>query len=442
MTTGPREVYYMDYEEDFGLSGLSGKVCSRMGLRIDTPVILAVTAEQAAEREDNRLGTDVRLLLGSSLPDDALRHLWLAATRGCFDPAEQGDGMRDWLHRVSEVCPQREEEPSPAEAAALEEARPRTSEEELRGLVMNEINHLMPRLRSSVPAPEMVSALRDVVERVDADLGLRMFTRAAKAYSVLVSAEQYGRLMQLADRLAYPSSVIHEGLNVRWPPIDPGDRTLPLGRFGLPALAALFAGGHWQYEGTRLENTKRLLHADAGLVPGIQAALLLDDVQRLLDSTLANSVVTDLWLAASERWYVRDEFDSDGRQWLREIAQECRIRLRDVDPAYSPHPAPVRGDAESAVLREIRECRVTLNNTFPPIASGTGEGAGHALERAAMSVSPDLAFRLFLQTLRAGDAVVTEDQYARYTNLCEHLGYHQDYILQFDHLLPERDNRN
>lgn len=52
---------------------------------------------------------------------------------------------------------------------------------------MNEIDHLMPRLQSSVPATEMVSALRDVVERVDADLGLRMFMRAVKARTILSS---------------------------------------------------------------------------------------------------------------------------------------------------------------------------------------------------------------------------------------------------------------
>ena len=180
MATGPREVYYMDYEEDFGLSGLTGKVCSRTGLRIDTPVILAVAAEQAAEREDHQLGPDVGLLLGSPLPDEVLRHLWLAATRACFDPAEKGDGMRGWLLRLSEVCPPREDA-TPIAAAALA-AHPRMSEEELRGLVRNEIDHLMPRLQSSVPATEMVSAPYATSSSFNADLPAPVHSRCESGF--------------------------------------------------------------------------------------------------------------------------------------------------------------------------------------------------------------------------------------------------------------------
>ncbi|MFF4584300.1 hypothetical protein [Streptomyces sp. NPDC001388] len=253
---------------------------------------------------------------------------------------------------------------------------------------------------------------------------------------------RYAQLLELADRLTCHSAVIHEGLNVQWPPIDPSDRMLPLGRFGLPALAAMFAGDHWRYEGARLETVQRLLHSDAGLVPGIQAAILLDDVQRLVDSTLEGGIVTDLWLAASGRWYVRDEFDSDGRRWLREITDECRIRLRDVDPAYAPSQTSLHGDVESAVLREIRECRPLLNTRFTPIPSGSAGGAGHALELAAASVRSDLVLRLLLETLRAVGAVVTEEQYARYTDLCERLGYHQNYIRNYERLLPGRGDWN
>jgi len=442
VTTGPREAYYRDYEQDFGFSGLTGKVCLRTGLRIDTPTILAVAVHQAAEQEDHLLGADVRSLLGSSLSDQVLRHLWLAATRGCFDPTENGEHMRDWLQRIMEVCPPREEESSTG-SSALEETPSQMTDEVLRNLVMNEIEYLTPRLQRSVPVIDMVPALCDVVGSVDADLGLRMFMRVLKAYSVPVPAAQYERLVNLADQLAYPSSVIHESLNVQWPPLDPGDRTLPLGRFGLSSLAAMFAGDHWRYEGTRLETVQRLLHADAGLVPGIQAAILLDDAQRLVRSTLEDSTVTDLWLAASARWYVRDEFDSDGRQWLREITDECGLRLREVDPAYAPYPTTVRDDAKSAVLREIRQCRQLLDTRFTAMSSGSTASAGHALERAAASVSPDLVFRLFLETLRAVNAVVTHEQYARYADLCRHLGYHQDYILNYEHLLlPGRGDSN
>ncbi|MFF4584299.1 hypothetical protein [Streptomyces sp. NPDC001388] len=174
--------HYRDYEEDFGFSGLTGKVCSRTGLRIDTPTILAVAANQVAEQEDHQLGTDVRTLLGSSLADNALRNLWLAAARGCFDPTANGAGMRDWLHRVLEVCPSSREEDVSTGSSAPESARPHTSEQELRGLVINEIDHLAPRLRRPVPTAEVVSALRDLSESAAADFGLRMFTRVLKAF--------------------------------------------------------------------------------------------------------------------------------------------------------------------------------------------------------------------------------------------------------------------
>ncbi|MFI9752298.1 hypothetical protein [Streptomyces collinus] len=441
MTTVPREAHYLHYTEDFGFSGLTGKVCLRTGLRIDTPTILAVAAEQAAEQEDRMLGADVRSLLGSSLSDQALRHLWLAATRGCFDPTGNGERTRDWLRRVADVCPAGEEE-IPAGTSAPDETRSAKSEQELRGLALEEIDHLTPRLHRSVPASDMVSALRDLVADVDADLGLRMFLRVLKAYSVPVPAARYERLLELADQLTHPSSVIHEGLNVQWPPLDPHDRTLPLGRFGLPTLAAMFASDHWRYEGTRLETVQRLLHADAGLVPGIQAAILLDDAQRLVDSPLEESDVTDLWLAASGRWHVRDEFDSDGRQWLREITDACRMRLRDADPAYAPYPTPFRDDEKSAVLREIRQCREVLDTLFPPVGPGGTGGAGHALERAAGSVSPDLVFRLLLETLKAADVVVTGEQYTRYADVLRRWGYPQDYILDHERLLAGRGDSN
>jgi hypothetical protein len=113
-----------------------------------------------------------------------------------------------------------------------------------------------------------------------------------------------------------------------------------------------------------------------------------------------------------------------------------------VDPAYAPNLTPFRDAEKSAVLREIRQCRQLLDTRFTSIGSGSTGSAGHALERAAASVSPDLVFRLFLETPRAVDAVVTEEQYARYANLCRHLGYHQDYILNYEPLLPERGDSN
>ncbi|MFE9574489.1 hypothetical protein ACFYMW_39265 [Streptomyces sp. NPDC006692] len=423
----------MDYAEDFGLSGLTGKVCSRVGLRIDTRAVLAIAAQEAREHEDYQLGTDLRLLLRASLPDHVLHRVWLAATRGCFDPTDSGERIRDWLHLLSDVCPAESGQPDLTESAGLDGARPQISEEKLRGLVRVEIEELAPRLRRALPAAEMVSALYDIVEHVDAELGLRMVLRAVKAYSVPVPAAQYTRLLQLAKQLAYHLSVVHKGLNVQWPPIDPGDRTLPLGRFGLPSLAALFEGDNWYGDATPRMIVRQFVHADDGLVPGIQAALLLDDAQRLMDSPLSDRVIADLWLAASGRWYASDEFDSAGRPWLSEIVEECRTHLHDVDPSYAPYPAPTREAPRAAVLCEVQACRATLDTKIPLIA--ITEGTGHALEQAATATSPDLTFRLFLQILMTAQSTVTQEQYARYVTLCEQLGYPRDYIEQFERLI-------
>jgi hypothetical protein len=105
-------------------------------------------------------------------------------------------------------------------------------------------------------------------------------------------------------------------------------------------LAAVFYGSGWRYEGTLCENIERVTHADAGLVPGSQAAVLLEDVQRLSRSALPDDAVTTLWRAASGRWNDTDDFDADGRTWLEQIAEVCQERLKDVTPPTSPSCRP------------------------------------------------------------------------------------------------------
>lgn len=100
-----------------------------------------------------------------------------------------------------------------------------------------------------------------------------------------------GRLLGVGELLAYPLVAVHDGPDVRRPPLDPGRRDFAEGRFGLPFLAAVFYRRDWQYQGTVADN----LHIGAGAgaggpgdVPGSHAAAMLEDVQRLLDSTLSD----------------------------------------------------------------------------------------------------------------------------------------------------------
>lgn len=422
----PREVHYYDHSEDFGFSGLASTLCARAGLRLDGPVVLALAGAQA-EDEDDQLGRDVRLLLDSPVPDEVLGAVWLAAVRRCFDPAEEGMDPRAWLRRLADVCPPRTPERSPYEVAALDKVRPSVPEEELRTTVSVEIEAAAAGLERCVAVPGIVPALSRVVHEADADLGFRLFLRALKAYSVPVAKDQYDRLVAIGELLAFPGVVVHEELHVRWPPLDPGRRDVGTGRFGLPFLAAVLTGTDWQYEGTVRENTQRVVRADAGEIPGTQAAVLLEDAQRLLASPLSGEAVTTLWRTAAARSYVTgvDEFDADGRAWLEQVVQWCREYLAEVDPVYSPSLSPARTDLADTVLRVVREAVCADAAEVRDVAP--------VLEEMVTTVDPDLGFRFLLQILSTYDVPVPDARRDRYRALAQRLGYGADH---FDDWLP------
>ncbi|MEU9317798.1 hypothetical protein [Streptomyces sp. NPDC048295] len=422
-----REVYYFDYVKDFGLSCLAGTLCSRATLRTDAPGVLALAGAQAKDEKDgdgdgdDQLGRDVRLLLDSPLPDEVLRTVWLAAVRRCFDPVEEDTDTRSWLRRVAEVCPAHRRERGRAEAEVLDEARPTVPEEELRGTVAAEIESAAPALERAVAVPEIVPALLRVVREVDADLGLRLFLRAAKAYSVPIGQEAYDRILGIGDLLAYPATAVFEELNVQWLPLDPGRRDFALGRFGVTLLAGVFHGTDWRYQGTVPENIRSITEGDGMYAPGSYAAVLLEDVRRLVDSALSDEAVTALWRTASGRVYVHDEaFDADGRPWLEQVARACLVRLAEVDPCYVPRVTPARSDLAQAVLREVREATRT--------ESAEVRGVARTLEDVVTTVDPDLGFRLLLDILFTYRVPVTEAQGVRYRALAERFGYGADHL--------------
>ncbi|MER6612316.1 hypothetical protein [Streptomyces xantholiticus] len=423
-----REVYYVDHVDDFGLSGLTGKVCSRSMLRLDEATVLALAGQTAAEEEDDQLGTDVQVLMNSPLLAEDIHALWLAGVRRSFDPVEEGTDMRAWLGRLADACSTRPRERDPVEVRVLDKVRPAVLEGELRETVATEIAFAAAGLEQAVAVPGIVAVLRRVVNEVDADLGFRMFLRAAKAYSLPIDADQYDRFLTIGELLAYPAAAIHEGLNVRWPAIDPGRRDFACGRFGLPMLAAVFYGSGWRYEGTIHENIERVAHADPGLVPGAQAAVLLEDVQRLLCSALSDDAVTELWRAASGRWNSTDEFDADGRAWFTQIAEVCRRRLKDVDPVYAPFVSHARVEAAEAVLQEIRKVAPDLTNRADNVGAATVRSAVRVLDELVRTVDPDLGFRLLLQILSTCEVTITEARRARYKAIGEQLGYSDDHI--------------
>ncbi|WP_406082198.1 hypothetical protein OG468_32780 [Streptomyces zaomyceticus] len=422
-----REVYLYDYAADFGLSGLAGTLCARATLRLDEPVVLCI-AESEAEDDDYRLGADVRLLLDSALPEEALHTVWLAAVRRCFDPAEEGTDTRAWLDRIAELCPPRAPERDPYEEKSLEASRPVVPEEELRTAVAAEIEAASAGLELRVAVPGAVPALHRVVREVDADLGFRLFLRALKAYSVPVEADTFDRLLAIGDLLAYPWAAVQEGLSVRWRPLDPGRRDLVSGRFGLPMLAAALHGTDRQYAGVAHEAIRQVAADGLGRAPGADAAVLLDDVWRLLDSALPDEAIGLLWRTASGRLYVvgEEEFDVDGRAWLEQVSEVCHAHLAEVDPAYAPFLAPARTDLTEPVLREVREA---AHADAEPV-----RGAARVLEDVVTTVDPDLGFRLLLHILATYEVPVTGDRRDRYRAIAAHLGFGADHL---DDRLPE-----
>ncbi|MFF4153667.1 hypothetical protein ACFYZU_26045 [Streptomyces sp. NPDC001651] len=402
-----RPAYGVLYEGDFGLSELAARVFVDQAPALDPDQVLALAAEVAGLAEGEgavELGGDVRRLLESSLPDDVLRTAWLAATRHRFDPAEHGTTMRGWLASLADRWPAREAvtDDGPREAVA---ACIRTS---------------------SVPEP---SALAHVTEEAGADLGFRLFLRALKAHSLRIEKDEYDRLVALGEKFGHPGPLVHDGLDVRWPPIDIARRDA-LGDVGFSHLTAWFAGS-WHHDATPEQALRQAAAADhEGQTPGSQAAFLLQDTLRLLDSPLPTSALSTLWLTATARGYNIDQLGIDGRDWLRQIAATCRDVLRDVAPAYTPpSPAAVTEPADP-VLRELRAVAPLMADRsvsphWEPIPGAEGTAI---VEQVVTRVDPDLGFRLLLRMLDVLSVPLTEGQCARYQCLAAHFGHHEHLV--------------
>lgn len=198
----------------------------------------------------------------------------------------------------------------------------------------------------------------------------------------------------------------------------------------------MFHGTDWKYQGTVAENIRSLVRNDAVSAPGSYAAVLLEDVRRLLDSALSDEAVTALWRTASRRLYVdasfdADEgFDADVRAWLERVARACRERLGEIDPGCVPYLSPARTDLAGAVLREVREVREAERAEAAEVRD-----VARVLEDVAATVDPDLGFRLLLQILLTYDVPVPDARRDRCRALGERLGFSADHL---DDRLPRR----
>ncbi|MEU1711184.1 hypothetical protein ABZ478_38955 [Streptomyces sp. NPDC005706] len=177
-------------------------------------------AELAVDEFDRskavRLGQDVQRLLRSSLPDETIRRVWLAATHGVFDPSEYGMSAGAWLRRVEQAWLTRVRQD---DAAFVPPPPQPVVDEELRRGVLQVIRPVAEPLGLAagrpafgVPSTGLVPALERVVTESCADLGFRLFLRAMKAYHVPADRP---RLVALGERFGYPRWVVPDGLNDR-----------------------------------------------------------------------------------------------------------------------------------------------------------------------------------------------------------------------------------
>jgi hypothetical protein len=420
--------------EDFGLTGLAEILCSlgRRSDRADALEVVAWLADQSDGEEAVELGEDARRLLASSLPDEILHTVWLAAVGQWFDPADHGMDSRAWLEEISELSTERLRKdvrsyaPPPVQPGR---------DEELRRSVAAEIRVLAPALDRADAPSDLAACLEQVVSRADADLGFRLFLRVLKVRSVRIEKEVYDRFLGLGERFGLPAAVVHDGLNVRWPPVDTTRRDATWD-FGLSRLTGLFVAG-WHTTDARTHVRDAAAGDGPERTPGSEAAILLEDTLRLLASELSTDTITTLWLAATCRGYSIDHFAVEGRDWLRQIAEVCEERLRDVAPSYIPVVPPARTELAQEVLRELREVMPSCadKEVSPDWRPIPATACLASVEQVASRVDPDLGFRLFLRVLTVLSVPLTEEQYTRYVGIGARLGYGEYHVFQVEDLI-------
>ncbi|MEU0431086.1 hypothetical protein ABZ153_05470 [Streptomyces sp. NPDC006290] len=457
--TGRQEPYYLCYDGDFGLSGLAEAFAlslapedARAALGLVTAKLDAYGRETPVDSFDHLsadqrsilgydtshdewgyaddLRDDVRTLVGSPLPDEAIQTVWRVAAGGVWDPAAHGMSARDWLRCVEETCDARPPRKIPGRRPApfsLWDARP-PSADEVRDDVVAEIRSCRERPAGSLPSPDTLSALEEVAVHAHPELAFRLFLRALKACSVRIDKERYDRFQVLGDRFGYRCFLIDTGLDVAWPPIDTARRDA-IWDFGLSGLAGQ---AHQDWRGSREDIRRAAGGDDVGQTPGSAAAVLLEDALRLLRSALPDAAVSALWYGASA-W----PRSGDGRDWLRLIEDVCRERLSEVVPTYRPVVAPARTELTDLVLREVRETAPTVADkaVSPHWRPVPATEVMDALEHVVTRIDPDLGFRLFLRVLSALQVSLTQERYDRYQAIGERFGYGEYHVCNVDHLI-------
>ncbi|MEU9405432.1 hypothetical protein AB0E08_06985 [Streptomyces sp. NPDC048281] len=164
------------------------------------------------------LGPDVRGLLESPLDDAVLRTVWVGGAETAFDPDWDKESMRDWLAGIEAAWLEAERSADPHFVPPLPAQAPDPG---LRAAVLEAIGRVAPRLTAAtedrVWPPKLtglVPALTEVVEKVDADLGFRLFLRALKASALPIDPHDHQAFLAVGERFGYPDLVDEGYLHV------------------------------------------------------------------------------------------------------------------------------------------------------------------------------------------------------------------------------------
>ncbi|MDX3381181.1 hypothetical protein PV682_06910 [Streptomyces niveiscabiei] len=190
---------------DFGFSRLAGKAHQdwRPEAAADEVHMVADADEphQSPGTSAALLLEDALRLLRSPLPDDVITELWIAVS----DAALRIDG-RDWLRLITTVCEERLREVAPAYTPVIPPARTDLTDTvlaELREIALVVGDKAISPYWQPLPAANAMTALEQVIERVDPDLGFRLFLRVLWTLSVRITREQYQRYEAIGERFGY-----------------------------------------------------------------------------------------------------------------------------------------------------------------------------------------------------------------------------------------------
>ncbi|MEU9241372.1 hypothetical protein [Streptomyces sp. NPDC048385] len=164
------------------------------------------------------LGRDVRGLLESPLDDPVLRTVWVGGADSDFDPRWDDESMRGCLAGVEAAWLDAERLADPGFVPPPPAPVPDPG---LRAAVLEAIDCVAPRLAAATEnrvwppkLPGLVPALTEVVERVDADLGFRLFLRVLKASALPIGPRDHQVFLAVGERFGYPDLVDEGYLHV------------------------------------------------------------------------------------------------------------------------------------------------------------------------------------------------------------------------------------